>query len=69
MILTDARLVKILKGLKARPELEYKKLTAEVVRLHRDIPNAAPRGKSISDARLRVAADRSRIVGIKLSCL
>lgn len=69
LVSTDPKLTRVLRSLKKRPVIEHKKLTQEIVALHARAPSLSVRGSELARANVRVSADRSRVVQIKLQCL
>lgn len=69
MIKTDPKLVEVLANIKERPRIPYSKYIKTVMELHTKLPDVKPRGADMARARLKISADRSQIVGIKLVCL
>lgn len=68
MIKTDPKLQKVLAEIAERPKIPCAKFIREVIELHTRLPDTKAVGAQLSRDRMRIATDRSRIVGIKLIC-
>ena len=69
LISTDQKLVGVLKNLEARRCVPCKAYIKEAMDLHERVPRLNPRGMALANARVKLSADRSRIVRLKLTCL
>lgn len=69
LVSTDARLVKIVKSLSRRPQIDHKKYVRDLIELHKRVPQLSAKGSQLARANVALSADRSRVVQIKLTCL
>jgi len=69
LISTDPKLTNVLNNLKRRHQVPCRKYVDEALLLHKGVPRLVPRGNPLALARVKLSADRSRIVCLKLTCL